>query len=342
MIPVFDGHVDTLSALLRDPDRPFGRRTDAGHLDAERAREGGWAGGLFAMYVADPRSAPRPRPRSRAEAAPIGPIDGPPALEATLRMIALARRLDARGELRLCTDADAVDAARADGVPAAVLALEGAEALVDLDLLDVLHALGVRALGPVWSRPNRYAHGVPFTFPGPPDSGPGLTEPGRELVRACDRLRIVLDVSHLNEAGFWEIAERSERPFVASHSACHALCPSPRNLTDAQLDALAERDGLVGLNFAAAFVREDGLNEPDTPLETLVRHLDRLVARLGEDRVGFGSDFDGATVVDSVGDAAGLPRLLDALRAHGWDEGTLRKVAYENWTALLRRVQGDA
>jgi membrane dipeptidase len=169
--------------------------------------------------------------------------------------------------------------------------------------------------------------------------GTGLTAAGRELVAACDRLRIVLDVSHLNEAGFWELLSRSERPVVASHSNVHALSASPRNLTDAQLDALAERDGLVGLNFACGFLREDGRHDADTPLEAMVRHLDRLVERMGETRVGLGSDFDGATMPRAIGDAAGLPRLFDALRAHGWDDELLARVGHRNWIALLRRVQ---
>jgi membrane dipeptidase len=349
MIPVFDGHNDTLLRLVLDPDRPFATRADAGHIDAVRAAEGGLVGGLFAMFT--PQDAtPFDRFATAADEArddapplgpvpPAGPIDADGALRATLAMFARLRRLEAERALRVCTSADEVEAARRDGILAAVPHVEGAEAIVDLGVLESLHALGLRSLGPVWSRPNAFATGVPFAFPGSPDVGPGLTARGRELVRACDRLRIVLDVSHLNEAGFWDLLDVSERPVVASHSNAHALCASPRNLTDAQLDALAERDGLVGLNFAVAFLREDGGRSADTPVETMVRHLDHLVERLGEDRVGLGSDFDGTTVPDAIGDAAGVPVLLDALAAHGWDEATIRKVAYGNWLALLRRVQ---
>ncbi|NBC95918.1 MAG: peptidase [Deinococcus-Thermus bacterium] len=338
MIPVFDGHNDTLSAALRHPERDLAVRQTEGHVDAVRAREGGLAGGFFAMFVAGDGSG-GPGPARPDPPAPEGPIDPDHALRTTLHMLALLRRLEARGVLRVCTSADDVEAAMAEGVLAAVPHVEGAEAVCDLDVLETLHALGLRSLGLVWSRPNRYATGVPFAFPGSPDVGPGLTVAGRELVAACDRLRIVLDVSHLNEAGFWEVLERSERPVVASHSNVHALCPSPRNLTDAQLDALAERDGLVGLNFAVGFLREDGANDVGTPIETLVRHLDHLLARLGEDRVALGSDFDGATLPDALSDASRLPRLFDALARHGWDEPLLRKVAHGNWLALLRRVQ---
>jgi membrane dipeptidase len=338
MIPVFDGHNDTLSAALRHPERDLTTRQTEGHIDVVRAREGGLAGGLFAMFVAGDGSGGPGRPRPDPPA-PTGPIDPDVALRKTLHMLALLRRLEARGALRVCTSTDEVEAAMAEGALAAVPHVEGAEAVTDLDVLEALHALGLRSLGLVWSRPNAYATGVPFTFPGTPDVGPGLTARGRELVSACDRLRIVLDVSHLNGAGFWEVLDRSERPVVASHSNAHALCPSPRNLTDAQLDALAERDGLVGLNFAVGFLREDGANDADTPLETPVRHLDHLLGRMGEDRVGLGSDFDGATVPEALSDASRLPRLFEALEEHGWDEPLLRKVAHGNWLALLRRVQ---
>ena len=348
MIPTFDGHNDTLLVLLEHPDRDFGQRLEAGHIDVVRAREGGLAGGIFAMFsparavapaaagVASGTSAPAAPP---VPPAPQGPIEGGHALHTTLRMFALLRRLEAAGHLRVCLTAGDVEAAMADGVLAAVPHIEGAEAVVDLEVLEALHALGLRSLGPVWSRPNAYATGVPFAFPGSPDVGTGLTAAGRELVAACDRLRILLDVSHLNAAGFWELLERSERPVVASHSNVHALSASPRNLTDAQLDALAERDGLVGLNFACGFLREDGRHDADTPLETMVRHLDRLVERMGETRVGLGSDFDGATMPRAIGDASGLPRLFDALRAHGWDDELLARVGHRNWLALLRRVQ---
>jgi len=343
MIPTFDGHNDTLLALLEHPDRDFGQRLTEGHIDVVRAREGGLVGGMFAMFT-PARAAAAPAAAAEPTAppsppAPQGPVEGDHALHITLRMFALLRRLEAAGHVRVCLGADDVEAAMADGVLAAVPHIEGAEAVVDLEVLEVLHALGLRSLGPVWSRPNAYATGVPFAFPGTPDVGTGLTAAGRELVAACDRLRIVLDVSHLNEAGFWELLSRSERPVVASHSNAHALSASPRNLTDAQLDALAERDGLVGLNFACGFLREDGRHDADTPLETMVRHLDRLVERLGETRVGLGSDFDGATMPQEIGDASGLPRLYGALRAHGWDEPLLEKVAYRNWLALVRRVQ---
>ena len=147
-------------------------------------------------------------------------------------------------------------------------------------------------------------------------------------------------LSHLNERGFGDVAGLSDAPLVATHSNAHALCPSSRNLTDRQLDAIKESDGMVGVNFAVAFLREDGQDNADTPLSTVVRHVDYLVDRVGIDRVGFGSDFDGARVPEDIGDVSGLPRLLVALRQHGYGVAELQKLAHENWLGVLRRTWG--
>jgi membrane dipeptidase len=192
----------------------------------------------------------------------------------------------------------------------------------------------------VWSRSNAFAHGVPFRFPSTPDTGPGLTDLGRELVRICNEKRIMLDLSHLNEAGFWEVARLSDAPLVATHSNAHALTPHSRNLTDRQLAAIRDSGGMVGVNFATSFLRADGRKEAETALDDVIRHLDHLVEHVGVDGVGFGSDFDGATVPREIGDASGLPRLIGAMRRHGYDDVTLRKIGYENWLRVLERTWG--
>ena len=112
-----------------------------------------------------------------------------------------------------------------------------------------------------------------------------ITDAGKALVRACNELRLMLDLSHLNEAGFWDVASLSDAPLVASHSNAHALCPCSRNLTDRQLDAIRESGGLVGLNLAVSFLRPDGRNDADTPLATLCEHVEHLVGRLGVDQL---------------------------------------------------------
>ncbi len=261
------------------------------------------------------------------------------ALDTVLAEAAMLLRLQSRGLLRICTDTAAIRTCFDEGHMAAVMHLEGAEAIDrDLHALDVLHGAGLRSLGPVWSRPTIFGEGVPFRFPSSPDIGAGLSEDGERLVRRCNKLGILVDLSHLNEAGFWDVARLSDAPLVASHSNAHALCPHARNLTDRQLAAIGESGGLVGVNFAVAFLREDGRMLDDVPLEKILRHLDHLMEILGEDGVGFGSDFDGATVPRDLRNAAGLPKLRDAMRAHGYDAPLMEKICYGNWLRVLGRT----
>ena len=153
---------------------------------------------------------------------------------------------------------------------------------------------------------------------------------------ACNELGILVDLSHLNERGFWEVAEISDAPLVATHSNAHALCPASRNLTDAQLDAIGASGGVAGVNFAVTFLREDGRRLPDeTGLDQIVRHVDYFAERMGVDHVAFGSDFDGATVPSVLGGASGLPKLVDALRDAGHDEESVAKITHRNWLRVL-------
>jgi membrane dipeptidase len=117
----------------------------------------------------------------------------------------------------------------------------------------------------------------------------------------------MIDVSHLNEKRFWDVARLSSAPLVATHACVHAICPSTRNLTDAQLDAICETDGIVGVNFAVNDVRPDAKPNENTSLDLLMRHFHYLVDRIGIDRVAIGSDFDGATIPAAIKDASGLP-----------------------------------
>jgi membrane dipeptidase len=346
-IPVFDGHNDTLLKLYqhRHDDHPgFFDRSDHGHIDLPRARDGGFGGGFFAVFVPPDRSSastpPQP-PASGFSTSPPSPVELGYAQRVTLAMSAQLFRIEAesRGQVKVVRTADELTRCLQAGTLAAILHFEGAEAIdPELDALEVFYRAGMRSLGITWSRPNAFAHGVPFGFPGSPDTGPGLTDAGRELVRACNRLGILVDLSHLNEQGFWDVARLSDAPLVATHSNVHALCPSTRNLTDRQLDAVRESDGMVGLNFSVSFLREDGGKDPDMPLDVMVRHIDYLVERLGIERVGLGSDFDGTTVPRDIGDVAGLPKLMTALSAHGYDDASLRKIAHENWIRVLRKT----
>lgn len=336
---VFDGHNDVLDQLTRPGGggvRAFLEGRPDGHLDLPRAGAGGFGGGLFAVWIPTPE--PQRTDRGRIEPARPPALDPAYALRRTMTAIATLLRIEERsqGQVRIVQTVDELQRPLEPGRIAAVLHLEGADAIdADLDALHVLHRAGLRSLGLVWGRPNAFAEGVVAQHGRSPDTGPGLTDAGRRLVRTCNDLRIMIDVSHLNERGFWDVAALTAAPLVATHSNAYAICPSTRNLTDAQLDAIAASDGMVGLNFAVHFVRGDGVRDPATPLTAMLRQVDHLVERIGIDRVGFGSDFDGTVVSQEIGDVSGLPRLLAALRARGYDDAALRKLAHRNWLRVL-------
>ncbi len=346
---VFDGHNDTLLDLPgREPgmERDFFTRSERGHIDLPRAKEGGLGGGFFAVFVPGRRPATATDLTSFASAF-NDPATRPPtpeldeATRVALRMTARLFRIEAQssGQMKVVRTADELAHSLAVGQFCAILHFEGAEAIdEELNALEVYYRAGLRSIGPVWSRPNIFAEGVPFKFGQSPDTGPGLTDAGKDLVRACNRLGIMLDLSHLNEKGFWDIAALTDAPLVATHSNAHVLSPSPRNLTDKQLAAIKESDGMVGVNYNVGFLTADGNNDPAMPLETMVRHFDYLVEHLGIDRVGFGSDFDGATMPQDVSDASKLGNLVRALAERGYDDVSLRKLAHENWIRVLRKT----
>jgi membrane dipeptidase len=271
-------------------------------------------------------------------------VDLPPrldrrhALTFTLACMSDLFRLErkAKGALKIVRTAAELRRCLDDGTFAAVLHIEGVEAIdTRLEALDVLVEAGLRSLGPVWSRPNAFGHGVPFDFPRGPDTGPGLTGPGKRLVKACNRKGVLVDLSHLNEMGFWDVARISDAPLVASHSCAWALASSPRNLTDRQIQAIGDSGGLVGINFHIGFLRADGQAEEPTSLTEIVRHARYVADLVGVDHVGLGSDFDGAHMPDDLGDVTGLPRLIEALKDHGFDDADVRAIAHGNWLRVL-------
>jgi len=338
VLPVFDGHND---ALTREDHGRLARGRDGGHLDLPRMRAGGMRGGIFALFTPSPGEEEHegqafggPGGFARPLAAPVAhEVAAADATAAAGRLLALERA----GDLTLARRIEDVDAALAEGAPpVAVLHLEGAEAIdPGLEALPAWYAMGLRSLGPVWSRANAFATGVQFAMPSPPDIGPGLTDAGVALVEACAELGILVDLSHLNERGFWDVARLEAGPLVASHSGAHAVAAASRNLTDAQLDAIAATGGLVGIVYATAFIRPDFADDADTPLTVIADHARYVADRIGVAHVALGSDFDGATIPAPLGDVAGLPKLLDALRAAGFTDAELEAIAWHNWRRVL-------
>ncbi|MHA6299208.1 dipeptidase [Devosia sp. CAU 1758] len=345
-IPFFDGHNDTLLRLLEKPRETrvssFVQGGGEGHIDLPRAKNAGMAGGFFAMF-------PPPVKTSLAGVATPDYAKGdlPPLLDiadaqhATNGMAALLLELDRVGALNICRSAGDIRSAMAQDKLAAIFHIEGAEAIdTEFRAFEVLYAAGLRSIGITWSRANAFGTGVPFRFNADPDVGPGLTDAGKDLVRLCDERGVLIDLSHLNAAGFRDVAAISTKPLVATHSNVHAICPTTRNLTDWQLAAIRDSGGLVGLNFATGFLRPDGQFLADTPIEIMLRHVDALLEALGEDGVALGSDFDGAMMPAEISDVTGVPKFLQAMLDKGYGERLVRKIALENWLGMIERVIG--
>jgi membrane dipeptidase len=350
-VPVFDGHNDI---VLKIAGAGAGRMAlwldgaGAGHLDLPRMQAAGFAGGLFAVWIPSPETGDLAALERLMDSPPYDlplpeMIDDRAALPVAMEMLGhlLWMERAAMGRFRWCRTAGEIRAAMAGGMVAGVLHFEGAEAIgPDLDALHVFHAMGLRSLGPVWSRPTIFGHGVPFRYPSTGDTGPGLTEAGKALVRECNSLRILIDLSHLNEAGFWDVAGLSDAPLVATHSNAHAVCPSSRNLTDSQLRAIGQSGGIAGLNLATCFLRPDGRESPAMTLDPVKRHIEHMLGMAGEDHVGIGSDFDGATVPEGIAGVEGLPVLVQAMRDMGLGEALILKIAHGNWLRVLERTWG--
>ncbi len=337
MTAVFDGHND---ALTREDHALLVSGRPDGHLDLPRMRAGGLRGAIFAVFAESPDFdwTPVQREDGVREYAPARPVSQPEAAASSTRAAGRLAALERAGHVRIARTVADLDAVHddPDGPPAAVLHIEGAEAIdPELEALEHWYAAGLRSLGPVWSRSNAFGHGVPFMFHAGPDTGPGLTPAGHALVTRCAELGIMVDLSHLNEKGFWDVARAEPGPLVASHSGVHALAASTRNLTDAQLDAIGSSDGLVGIIYGCQFIRPDLVDDADTPLSLIAQHAAYVAERIGVRHVALGSDFDGTRIPLELGDVAGLPKLLDALRAAGFSEADLDAIGWENWRRVL-------
>jgi membrane dipeptidase len=312
---VVDGHCDTLGAVLRG-ERTLGERSDLGHVDLPRLRAGGVTAQIFACFV------------------PVDEYRRGAARHAMQRMDMLHQAVEAhRDDLLLATGAADIRRAKAEGKMAGILGLEGAEPLEgSLEVLHCLYRLGVRNIGLTWNFRNEVADGVMEGH-----DARGLTPFGVQVVEECNRLGILIDVSHLAPAGLEDVLRVSQRPIIASHSNAAALHPHERNLTDSQIEAIASRGGLIGVTFVTEFLAPRGQR---VTVEHVLEHIDYLVRTAGPDHVMLGSDFDGATMPEGLEDAAHYPALTAGMLARGHDESTVRQVLGLNFLRVFEEVIG--
>ena len=314
---IFDGHSDFLYNAVNE-GRRFEERSDGGHTDLPRLRAGGVSAQIFALFCLD-------EDRSN---------EGNPTVE-SLRQVDAFYQMQER-----CADqfvfagrAADIEAAKTDGRVAGVLGLEGIEPLAgDIGLLRVYHRLGVRNVGLTWNYRNHAGDGV-----GVDDAG-GLTDFGRLLVAECFQLGMMVDIAHLAPPGVKDVLEMTEGPVIASHANAYALCAHRRNLTDAQLDALAATGGVVCVTFVPGFITE---SPTEASLERLLDHIDYMVHCMGVEHVGIGSDFEGYDgVTRGLEDVTRLPALTAGLAGRGYDALAIRGILGLNLLRVFRQVVG--
>ncbi|MDQ9889377.1 dipeptidase [Acinetobacter pittii] len=345
-IPVFDGHNDALTRLwlsdYPDPVHAFVHERLVGHLDLKRCQKAGFIGGMFAIFL-PPYSYVQQHHSNKLFDQNASDFTQQQIEQICLEQLDLAHQLAQYSKnIKICTSVQNIQDCLAEQKLAIVLHMEGAEALQqNPDLLDVFYERGLRSIGPLWNRPSRFGHGLNAKFPHSPDTGAGLTSDGKDFIRRCADKKMVIDVSHMNEKAFWNTVDILQQPIVATHSNSHALCPQARNLTDPQLKAIRESKGMVGVNFDVAFLRSDGQRNADTSINVILEHLEYLMDHLGEEHVGFGSDFDGALIGTELEDVTGLHCLIERMQQRGYSKTLIENICLNNWVRVLYRIFGQ-
>ncbi len=323
---IVDMHCDTISVLLKDElsDKKSSLKSNDGHLDIEKMKKGDYLLQNFAMFT---------------------PLTENDPMYCCQKMIDKYYR-----ELELNEDAirpvyryDDIEKNTKDGMMSALLTLEeGAVVHDDLAILRLYHRLGVRMITLTWNYPNGI--GYP-NFDNNSDldryqkirtinTKDGLTPFGIEYIKEMERLGIMIDVSHLGDAGFYDVVKYSTMPFVASHSNARSVCSVARNLTDDMILKIAQRGGVIGLNYCRDFVDDEG----EGTIAGLIRHIDHIINVGGEDVLGLGSDFDGIGDRKDLKNGGEMQDLVTALKEHGYSDRTIAKITHENVLRVYREV----
>ena len=310
-ISVFDAHCDTISRCWREYE---GLDHNSGMISLERTAGVGRYCQFFALWTAEGFTG-----------YPLGGDSVERAYYALLRCF--RDQIDRNKDKMIhCRTAEEAEQAHQQGKAAAFLSVEGGELLgCDPARLEQAAADGVVAINLTWNHANA------LSGSNCEESGRGLSPVGRQFVVKMEDLHILVDVSHLSESGFWDVAELARRPFIASHSNAKSVWNHIRNLTDGQITAIIENQGVIGLNFYRDFV--GGSQD----LDMLRAHLDRILELGGAANVGLGGDWDGCDVIDALPSIDKLSRLYEHLLCHGYNETVVRDLFYNNLMRVVRQ-----
>jgi len=310
---IADGHCDSLGDLLSGK-RDLVFAGNSGHWDLTRARRGKVGLQFMAAYI-EPEYKPA-----------LATLRGLEYIESALKFIDTNRE-----EVFLIKNKSDLERLGTGSEIGLLINIEGGEILGEnLFLVDLIYRLGVRSIGLTWNQRNAIADGA-----GEIGSRGGLSKFGFEVISRMNTLGMLVDVSHINEAGFWDVIRCSRQPVIASHSCSRKLCDHFRNLTDQQLRALAEKKGMVGVNFCPDFLSDTGT----ATIDTVVDHICHIADTAGVDSVGFGSDFDGIEQPpQGMEDVSKLPLLIEKLQKRGFSGEEIAKISHGNFVRVLTDV----
>lgn len=301
----FDAHCDTVSRCFKTGER---LDRNSGHIDIARATVFSGYAQFFALF----------------HDAAAAPADGMWAQCQRLHDTFLHELSENSGHISHCRNATEIDTAIRSKKIAAILSIEGADLIAcDIDKIHTVADWGVRLLNPVWNRANLLSG----TNVEEPDRG--LSTKGRDFIRELESYRIYADVSHMSDAGFWDLVRMASRPIVASHSNSRALCTHARNLTDDQFRAIRDTGGVVGMNFYLHFVGDDSM-------DSFVRHIEHFLDLGGEKTVCMGGDLDGCEeLACGLHDLQDVPAVYNALKDRGYSDSLLEDIFWNNLMRLL-------
>lgn len=304
---IVDAHTDVLWKMLKEPDIDFFREEKRLALHYPNMLKGNVGVQVFAIFVST--------------------LKAPKFVSAIQSVDDFYEKIIKDGEkIQAATSNEQLRSILENGKKAAILSLEGAEAIEgDLSKLRILFRLGIRAMGLTWNFANEVGDGVAEERNG------GLTHFGKEVVHEMNRLKMIIDVSHLSERGFWEVLRISNQPIIASHSNAKAVHDHPRNLTDEQIKAIINRDGIIGITFVKDFISKKG--EPT--VDDLLLHIEHIADLGGIKHIGLGSDFDGGVVISEIDHAGKLDRLAEALYVKHSNE-IANGILGENWLRFYK------
>ncbi len=309
-----DGHVDTISNYFQKQEYDFSKENPSFHVDLPRLKKANIGLQIFAIFV---------KRKYLSEQ----------CLKITIKMIDKFHQLiNESNKLELVTSYKDIEKITDDNKIGALLAIEGGNSIFDISALRIFYYLGVRLVTLTWNNNNQLATGINNQKQKSPS---GLTKLGKKIVNKMNKLKMIIDVSHLSLESFWDVIDLSQRPVVASHSNARSICNHPRNLSDHQIKALANKKGLIGINFFPAFLNNSG----QAAISDILRHIDYIREKVGITHIGLGTDYDGINnTPKGLSDIGKLPKLKKALSHHSYNQKDIQAIFQNNWLNLLREV----